>query len=141
MLEQWVGIVLIVLAAYAAAGVLFAVAFHAAGARRVDAGVAGAGFLFRLLITPGVIALWPVLARRWRMAAAGRGGPAPVDRPLSAEGIRAFHRRLVLILLVVVPLAAAVGLAFRPARPQQVEPLPALDRQPAIGSESPAGTR
>jgi len=45
--------------------VLFACFFQfAGGQRRVDAAAGGASLGFRLLITPGLIALWPVLLRR-----------------------------------------------------------------------------
>jgi hypothetical protein len=50
---------------YLALGVLFAVPFVVRGVGRVDPAAIGAGWGFRLLILPGVAALWPVLARRW----------------------------------------------------------------------------
>lgn len=51
--------------AYVAAGALFAAAFVTWGVGRVDP-VARAGSPgFRLIILPGVIALWPLLASRW----------------------------------------------------------------------------
>jgi hypothetical protein len=59
--ELFVGI----LTWYAAAGVVFAMAFLALGVARVDAQAKGAGLGFRLLILPGVAALWPVLLKRW----------------------------------------------------------------------------
>ena len=45
-----------VLAAYAAIGLLFAVAFLTAGISRVDAASKGSGIGFRLIILPGVAA-------------------------------------------------------------------------------------
>lgn len=59
------------LAAWACAGLLFAMAFVTSGIHRVDPNTRGAGWGFRLIITPGVIALWPLLLRRWLRA----GGP------------------------------------------------------------------
>jgi len=50
---------------YAAMGVVFAIAFVSRGVARVDEHAAGAGFGFRLIILPGVAALWPVLLHRW----------------------------------------------------------------------------
>jgi len=52
-------------AAYAALGVVFALVFLAAGLNRIDHGAKGAGLLFRLMIVPGLIALWPVMLVRW----------------------------------------------------------------------------
>ncbi|RIK93471.1 MAG: hypothetical protein DCC71_23995 [Proteobacteria bacterium] len=63
------------LALHAAAGALFAVAFHWRGLARLDAAAAEGSVGFRLLVTPGVIALWPLLARRWWAAARG-GAPS-----------------------------------------------------------------
>jgi hypothetical protein len=53
------------LSAYAAAGILFAVAFITAGVQRIDPAARGTGAGFRLLILPGAAALWPLLLRRW----------------------------------------------------------------------------
>ena len=53
---------------YAAAGVVFAIVFVARGVSRVDEHAAGAGLGFRLIILPGVAALWPFLLCRWMRA-------------------------------------------------------------------------
>ena len=53
------------LAWYAAAGVAFAIAFLAVGVARVDSQARGAGLGFRLIVFPGIAALWPVLLVRW----------------------------------------------------------------------------
>jgi hypothetical protein len=50
---------------YAAIGLLFAGAFLTAGISRVDPVSKGSGIGFRLIILPGVAALWPVLLTRW----------------------------------------------------------------------------
>ena len=52
-----------------AMGVVFAVAFHLRGMRRIETGVEGTTWGFRALVTPGVVALGPWLARVWRRAA------------------------------------------------------------------------
>lgn len=54
-----------VMLVYAALGLLFAVAFAARGAARIDAHAAHTSWGFRLLILPGAAALWPLLAYRW----------------------------------------------------------------------------
>jgi hypothetical protein len=53
---------------YAAAGVVFAIVFVARGVSRVDEHAAGAGLGFRMIIFPGVVALWPFLLSRWMRA-------------------------------------------------------------------------
>ena len=64
-----------VLEGYALAGLVFALVFLPRGALRVDPHLAGAPWTVRLLILPGVVVLWPVLARRW-----ATGATAPVER-------------------------------------------------------------
>jgi hypothetical protein len=61
--------ILALVAAYLAAGVLFALAFLSRGIERIDPAAHGARWGFRCLIAPGVVALWPLLARRWWLAA------------------------------------------------------------------------
>jgi hypothetical protein len=68
-------IVATLLEAYVLAGLLFALVFLPRGARRVDPHLAGAPVLVRLLILPGVAALWPLMARRWLT-----GAEAPAER-------------------------------------------------------------
>jgi hypothetical protein len=64
-------------ALYLAAGALFAAMFHAGGSARIDADAANGTWGFRVLVTPGVVLLWPVLLPRWRQGA-GRP-PLPRD--------------------------------------------------------------
>ena len=50
---------------YAAVGVVFAIAFVARGISRIDTHAEGAGLGFRLIVFPGIAALWPLLLKRW----------------------------------------------------------------------------
>lgn len=75
MFERTVELALLVLAAYVAFGLVFAVAFVTAGVQRIDAEARGAGAGFRLLIFPGSVAFWPLLLRRWL-----RGMPPPIEK-------------------------------------------------------------
>lgn len=61
-------VLLILVAAYLAAGVLFAVVFLARGIHRVDHATQGAPLGFYLLVFPGVTALWPLMLLKWRHA-------------------------------------------------------------------------
>lgn len=56
-------------AVYAALGLVFALAFVARGAARMDPGAAAGTLGFRLLLLPGAAALWPLLAWRWHATA------------------------------------------------------------------------
>ena len=61
------------LGAYGMAGVVFAAAFVTVGIRRVDPVAEHAPLGFRLIVMPGVAALWPLLLVRW-LRSASRGG-------------------------------------------------------------------
>lgn len=50
---------------YAGLGLLFAIPFLWKGVGRSDPSVAGSTIGFRLIIIPGVVLFWPLLARRW----------------------------------------------------------------------------
>jgi hypothetical protein len=52
------------LGVYVAAGLVFAVPFVLRGVNRVDPVAGESTWGFRLIIVPGVVALWPLLASR-----------------------------------------------------------------------------
>jgi hypothetical protein len=62
------------LALYAAAGAVFALLFLTLGLTRIDNGAKGAGLVFRLMILPGLIALWPLMLVRWLVGGQPHGG-------------------------------------------------------------------
>jgi len=59
---------LIFVSLYASIGAIGAVWFVWRGVVRLDPAARGSPWTFRLLIFPGVVALWPALALRWRIA-------------------------------------------------------------------------
>lgn len=112
---MWVEVLVSGLGIYLLVGLVAAVVLHLSELRRIDPGIAGGGIFFRLVVTPGLVALWPwMMAKVWR----SRRGGAPqgdVDRPLRPSGLRRVHRWGALgIALVVMALALAAILA-RPA--------------------------
>lgn len=66
--------VVIALAVYGAAGVVFALPFAQKGAGAIDPAAKGGTRGFRVLTFPGVVALWPLLLVKW-MRAARKGRP------------------------------------------------------------------
>ena len=56
---------LILMGVYLLCGLAFAVPFVLAGAGSIDPHAAHGTWGFRLLIIPGTLLLWPLLARRW----------------------------------------------------------------------------
>lgn len=57
-----------VLAAYGLTGAVFAVAFVTMGIQHVDSVAEHAPLGFRLVVLPGVAALWPLMLVRWLRA-------------------------------------------------------------------------
>ena len=60
---------------YVLAGVGFAVLFLPRALVHLDHRLEGAPGTLRLLILPGVLALWPLFAKRWMT-----GAPEPIER-------------------------------------------------------------
>lgn len=60
-----VTILLIVVAVYLAAGLVFAIPFVIKGVTKIDEGAIGSKWGFRLIIVPGVMVFWPLLFRKW----------------------------------------------------------------------------
>jgi hypothetical protein len=54
--------------AYAMVGLAFAGVFLTRGVAVVDHAAAGSRWTFRLLILPGVVALWPLMGTKWARA-------------------------------------------------------------------------
>ncbi len=106
--------------AYTVVGLLLAVALHFKGLGRIDEDIADAGVVFRLLITPGMVALWPLLVTRW--LSAGRSGSQldDADTPRSSAALRQAHRKLAATTTVVISVLVAIGLLARPGAPPMI---------------------
>jgi hypothetical protein len=64
--SEWIAEWIVALAgAYVAAGALFAAAFLTWGVSRIDPAARQGTPGFRLIILPGVVALWPFLLVKW----------------------------------------------------------------------------
>ncbi len=68
-------IILVAALAYLQAGLAVGVPFVWRGVSRVDEAARGTPAGFRLLILPGVVALWPPLAAKWLKAPRAGGHP------------------------------------------------------------------
>src|SRR3954466_1532669 len=65
MLVTIVTILLIMLAVFILAGILFVFFFLASGLQKIDEGVHASSIGFRIIIIPGCIVFWPVLLHKW----------------------------------------------------------------------------
>lgn len=72
---------------YLLAGLVFGVVFVIRGAGRIDPSARNGTWGFRLLILPGSVALWPLLARRWLR---GVSAPPP-ERNAHRDAARREH--------------------------------------------------
>jgi len=63
-----VTILLIIVAVYLAAGLVFAIPFVIKGVTEIDEGAHGSTWGFRMIIIPGTIVFWPLLLKRWLKA-------------------------------------------------------------------------
>lgn len=110
---------------YGISGLAVAAVFLTVGIGRVMASARGA-FVFRILLVPGVVLLWPAVLLRWLQLERGAAGGLATHRPpLRAQRICA------LVLAAVVPLVLAVAVLVRQDGPReaaavQIDP-PATD--------------
>ena len=65
MTEQLAGLIVGVAGIYVAFGIVFAIPFVLRGAGKLDPNAVEGSWGFRVLIFPGTVALWPLLALRW----------------------------------------------------------------------------
>jgi hypothetical protein len=68
-------VILLMALAYVLCGLAVAVPFVLSGVDRVDEAARGAPIAFRLLILPGTVALWPLVATKWIKAPRSGGHP------------------------------------------------------------------
>ena len=84
MFTTLVEIFVLLFVGYLAVGFLFAIAFVISGVRRVDSTAADGTWGFRLIILPGAMALWPLLAIRWWRAS----GSPPQEKNAHRRTVR-----------------------------------------------------
>ena len=120
MIETAFAILLNVAAIYAGCGLLFAVLFLVLWCKSFDPSAASGTWGFRVLIVPGLVALWPLMLAK--VLAVRRGGSAqgPAETPVSSETLRRNHSIAFITLAILGPLLFAVALIRRAPRLQDV---------------------
>lgn len=103
-----------VVAFYGLAGVLFTVPFVTRWVGLLDASARTGSWGFRIIIVPGCVALWPVLARKTWRAWQGRYVPPVAEKPVAPARLRRIHERSFRILAVVVPVVCVAAMITRP---------------------------
>jgi hypothetical protein len=100
-------------AVYAGCGLIVAALFLALCCKSFDPSAVNGSWGFRVLIVPGIIALWPVILAK--VLAVRRGGTAqgPAETPVHPETLRRNHGLTFIVLAIVGPLLFAVALIWR----------------------------
>lgn len=102
---------------YCLVGAVVALAFLTVGMDRLDEDARGA-YVFRPLLIPGILLIWPLLLWRWFCLETGRGRWQRLYAPpREAHGVAAW------IMAVLIVLSLATGFAVRQTWPADVAPV------------------
>ncbi|MEX0286359.1 MAG: hypothetical protein AB3N23_17260 [Paracoccaceae bacterium] len=99
------------------AGAVVAVLFLVIGIDRIDEDARGA-YVFRPLLVPAVLLIWPLILWRWFVLETGRDNWAARHHPPRRQ-----HFYVAIILAVLIPLTFASGLSLRQTWPADVAPV------------------
>lgn len=110
-------LILLLVKIWGGVGALVALAFLSFGVDRLDEDARGA-YVFRLLIVPGVLLLWPLVLWRWYILADGKDEWAKRYKPK-----RNSHNIFALIMPVLIVGIIAAGLSVRQTWPVDVAPV------------------
>ncbi|MBO6575852.1 MAG: hypothetical protein JJ896_12680 [Rhodothermales bacterium] len=98
-------------ALYVAVGVLVAIWRQFRGVDPEDPDVRAGSWGFRVLITPGLVALWPLVIRSARPAPPHTAHDEPIGRPAPPRRV---HLVAVIVMILVSLAALAAGWTSRP---------------------------
>ena len=98
---------------YALVGFALLVPIHWQGLRAIDGNTAGASIGFRLIISPSLVALWPVVLKKWIAARSSVSSAPSPDRPVSASALRKTQKHLIGAVAVLTPVAVGIALMGR----------------------------
>jgi uncharacterized membrane protein YjgN (DUF898 family) len=98
-------------------GALVALPFLTFGIDRIDEDARGA-YVFRALILPGVLAIWPIVLWRWYVLETGRD-----DWRLRHLPERRAHGKLWIVVATAIVLVLVAGLTLRQTAPVDVAPI------------------
>ena len=98
-------------------GLIVAVPFLIFGMDRIDENARGA-YIFRPLLLPAILLIWPVVLWRWFLLESNRDNWKARHRPP-----RQSHRFAAFAFAVMIPLTIATGLAVKQTWPEAFEPV------------------
>ena len=98
-------------------GMAIALPFLTFGIDQVDEDARGA-YVFRLLLIPGILVIWPLVLWRWYKLMAGTDAWSPRYRPR-----RKAHQWIAVTMAVAIVVVMVVGLSIRQTWPSNIEPV------------------
>ena len=98
-------------------GALVAAVFLTVGIDRIDEDARGA-YIFRPLLIPGVLLIWPLVLWRWWQVETERAAWAERYRP-----VRAAHGTAVILMSLGIVAIVIAGLAVRQTWPADIAPV------------------
>lgn len=113
IVEDVLRALLMALGLYGLAGLLLLWPLHRFALPAMDESARGASWGFKALVSPGLVALWPVILLKWRTARRGGNPHGSPDAPVPSLGIRRSQSLLVKLIAIIVPLLAAAVIISR----------------------------
>ena len=110
-------LILFIVKAWGAIGALVAIPFLTFGIDRLDEDARGA-YVFRPLLVPGILLIWPLILWRWYCLASGRDKWSRRYRPP-----RATHKWFAFLMPVAILLIIIAGLSVRQTWPVDIAPV------------------
>ncbi len=110
-------LILFIVKIWGGIGALVAIPFLTFGIDRLDEDARGA-YVFRPLLVPGILLIWPLILWRWNILVNGKDEWSHRYRPP-----RRSHQVFALIMPVAIVLIIAAGLSMRQSWPADIAPI------------------
>lgn len=108
-------ILLAIVGLYLLIGLGAAVLLQVRGLKKIDPTTAASPVGFRILITPGLIALWPILLVSWHRNATRPASYPDPEKPVGGPGLIGLQFRTILFLIAIVMPLALIAWFYRGA--------------------------
>ncbi len=112
-MDDVVRALLMAFGAYIAMGIAWLLPFHRFALPMIDESARGASWGFKILVSPGVVALWPVILWKWNTARRGGNPHGRPDAPVAAHTIRTSQSLLIKLIAIAIPLLVAAAMLTR----------------------------
>lgn len=110
-------LILFIVKVWGAIGALIAIPFLTFGIDRIDEDARGA-YVFRPLLFPGILVIWPFILWRWYLLAYGKD-----EWPRRYNPRRASHQWVAFIMPIAIVVILTVGLSIRQSWPDDIAPI------------------